>query len=75
MILVHGTDRLESTRLVLRRMTPDDLPFCARIHALREVAQDLYPGSRPCSSEGTAAWDHHAWPLATPGEARLEPSL
>src|SRR5260370_41194825 len=27
MTLAHGTDRLESARLVLRRITPDDLPF------------------------------------------------
>jgi hypothetical protein len=27
MTLAHGTDRLESARLVLRRIAPDDLPF------------------------------------------------
>jgi hypothetical protein len=26
MTLAHGTDRLESARLVLRRVAPDDLP-------------------------------------------------
>jgi len=29
MTLAHGTDRLESARLVLRRVAPDDLPFFA----------------------------------------------
>ena len=56
MTLAHGTDRLESARLVLRRITPDDLPFFTRIHALPEVAQHLYPGGRPRSREETAAF-------------------
>jgi [ribosomal protein S5]-alanine N-acetyltransferase len=56
MTLERGTDRLESARLVLRRIAPDDLPFFARIHALPEVAQHLYPGGRPRSPEKTAAW-------------------
>ena len=56
MTLARGTDRLESARLVLRRVTPDDLPFFTRIHALPEVAQHLYPGGRPRSPEETAAW-------------------
>ena len=42
MTLAHGTDRLESARLVLRRIAPDDLPFFTRIHALPDVAQYLY---------------------------------
>jgi ribosomal-protein-alanine N-acetyltransferase len=54
--LAHGTDRLESDRLVLRRITPDDLPFFARIHALPEVTQYLYPGGRPRSPEESVAW-------------------
>jgi hypothetical protein len=54
--LAHGTDRLESDRLVLRRITPDDLPFFARIHALPEVTQYLYPGGRPRSPEEAVAW-------------------
>ena len=37
MTLAHGTDRLESARLVLRRVAPDDLPFFTRLHALPEV--------------------------------------
>jgi ribosomal-protein-alanine N-acetyltransferase len=54
--LAHGTARLESARLVLRRVTPDDLSFFTRIHALPEVAQHLYPEGRPRSPEETAAW-------------------
>jgi RimJ/RimL family protein N-acetyltransferase len=56
MTLAHGTDRLESARLVLRRIVPDDLPFFTRIHGLPEVAQYLYPGGRPRSPEESAAW-------------------
>ena len=56
MTLAHGTDRLESARLVLRRIAPDDLPFFTRLHALPEVAQHLYPGGRPRSPEETAVW-------------------
>jgi len=56
MTLAHGTVRLESDRLVLRRITADDLPFFARIHALPEVAEHLYPGGRPRSAEETARW-------------------
>ena len=55
MTLPHGTDRLESDRLVLRRIAPDDLPFFARIHALPEVAQYLGPGY-PRPPERSAAW-------------------
>jgi ribosomal-protein-alanine N-acetyltransferase len=54
--LAHGTDRLESARLVLRRVMPADLPFFARLHALPDVAQHLYPGGRPRSPEETAGW-------------------
>ena len=56
MTLAHDTDRLESARLVLRRITPDDLQFFTRIHALPEVARHLYPGGRPKSPEETAKW-------------------
>ena len=58
MTLAHGTDRLESARLTLRRITPDDLSFFTRLHALSEVAQNLYPGGRPRAPEETAAWLH-----------------
>jgi RimJ/RimL family protein N-acetyltransferase len=56
MTLAHGTDRLESDRLVLRRIAPNDLPFFTRLHALSEVAQSLYPEGRPRSPEEVAAW-------------------
>lgn len=56
MTLAHGTDRLESARLVLRPITQDDLPFFTRIHALPEVTRYLYPGGQPRSPEWTAAW-------------------
>ena len=56
MTLAHGTDRVESARLLLRRVAPDDLPFFTRIHALPEVAQYLWV--RPRSPEETAAWLH-----------------
>ena len=54
--LAHGTDQLESDRLVLRRVTPADLPFFTRIHALPEVARGLWPEGRPRMSEETAQW-------------------
>ena len=69
MTLAHGTDRLESSRLVLRRIAPDDLPFFSRIHALPEVAQHLYPGGRPRSPEETAAWLQYT--LASYGQLAL----
>lgn len=56
MTLPHGTDRLESARLLLRRIVPDDLPFFTHLHALPDVARHLYPGGRPRSPEETAAW-------------------
>src|SRR5438128_6576975 len=56
MTLAHRTDRLESARLVLRRVAPDDLPFFTRIHAPPEIAQYLWV--RPRSLEETAAWLH-----------------
>jgi [ribosomal protein S5]-alanine N-acetyltransferase len=56
MTLMHGTDRLESTRLVLRRIAPDDLSFFGRIHSIPEVTQYLYPGGQPRSLEWTATW-------------------
>src|SRR6266850_3161844 len=56
MTLPRGTDRLESERLVMRRLTLDDLAFFTRIHALPEVAEHLYPGGRPRSPEETAAF-------------------
>jgi ribosomal-protein-alanine N-acetyltransferase len=54
--LTRGTDRIESARLVLRRVTLDDLSFFTRLHASPEVAQGLYPGGRPRSPEEVARW-------------------
>jgi [ribosomal protein S5]-alanine N-acetyltransferase len=56
MTLWHGTDRLESTRLVLRRITLDDLSFFVRVHSIPEVTRYLYPGGQPRSPEWTEAW-------------------
>jgi RimJ/RimL family protein N-acetyltransferase/mannose-6-phosphate isomerase-like protein (cupin superfamily) len=56
MTLAHGTDRLESPRLVMRRIAPDDLPFFTRLHALPKVAEHLYREGRPRSPEETKAW-------------------
>jgi len=56
MTLAYGTDRLETERLVLRRIAHEDLPFFTRLHALPSVAAYLYPGGRPRSSDETEAW-------------------
>jgi RimJ/RimL family protein N-acetyltransferase len=56
MTLARGTDRLESDRLVLRRVVPDDLPFYTRLHANPTVAEHLYPEGRQRSPEETKAW-------------------
>jgi RimJ/RimL family protein N-acetyltransferase len=53
--LAPGTDRLESERLVLRRITLDDSGFFARIQALPEVGRYIGPG-RPRSAEESHAW-------------------
>jgi len=55
MTLAPGTDRIESDRLVLRRITPDDGNFFARIHAMPEVRRYLGDG-RPYSAEDSRAW-------------------
>src|SRR5262245_8140160 len=56
MTLAHGTDRLESDRRVLRRVTLDDLRFYTHLHAHAQVAEHLYPEGRPRSPEETKAW-------------------
>jgi RimJ/RimL family protein N-acetyltransferase len=55
MTLERGTDRIESERLVLRRITENDLEFFARLHADPDVALYLGPG-RPRSSQETLTW-------------------
>jgi RimJ/RimL family protein N-acetyltransferase len=55
MTLARASDRIESTRLVLRRITPSDLPFFTRIHAVPDVVR--YTGhGRPRTAEETQAW-------------------
>jgi [ribosomal protein S5]-alanine N-acetyltransferase len=56
MTLTHREDRLETARLVLRRVALADLPFFTRLHASPEVAQGLYPEGRPRTPEETATW-------------------
>jgi ribosomal-protein-alanine N-acetyltransferase len=56
MTLAHGMDRLESARLVLRRIAQEDLPFFTRLHALPDVAQGLYPEGRPRTPVEVAGW-------------------
>ena len=55
MTLARTTARLESPRLVLRRIAPADLPFFTRIHAIPDVVR--YTGhGRPRSAEETKDW-------------------
>jgi ribosomal-protein-alanine N-acetyltransferase len=55
MTLARTTARLESARLVLRRIAPADLPFFTRIHAIADVVR--YTGhGRPRSAEETKDW-------------------
>jgi RimJ/RimL family protein N-acetyltransferase len=55
MTLVRGTDRIESERLVLRRMDRGDLEFLTDLHADPEVARYL-PLGRPRSSQESLVW-------------------
>ena len=55
MTLARTTARLESPRLVLRRIAAADLPFFTRIHAIPDVVR--YTGhGRPRSAEETKDW-------------------
>jgi RimJ/RimL family protein N-acetyltransferase len=56
MTLAPDTDRIESERLVLRRITGDDYDFFTRIHAMPEVGR--YIGG-PRSAESSRAWLEH----------------
>lgn len=56
MTLAHGTERLETERLLLRRVTPEDLPFYVRLHAMPAVAQGLWAEGRPQTAAQTEAW-------------------
>lgn len=55
MTLASGTDRIESERLVLRRITREDLPFYTRIQADPDVARYIATG-RPRSAEESRNW-------------------
>jgi RimJ/RimL family protein N-acetyltransferase len=55
MTLIPADEMIETERLVLRRVTADDLPFYARIHADPEVARYLSHG-RPRPIEETREW-------------------
>jgi len=56
MTLARGTERLETERLVLRRVALGDLSFFVRIHGMPEVARGLWPEGRPRTAEQTEAW-------------------
>ena len=53
------TDRIESERLVLRRITRDDYEFFARLHANSEVVRYIMSG-QPRSAEESRAWVERA---------------
>lgn len=55
MTLARATDRIESARLVLRRIAPGDLLFFTRIHAVAEIVRYIGHG-RPRSAEETQTW-------------------
>lgn len=55
MTLVHGTDRIESERLTLRRIARSDFDFFIHLHGDAEVARYLSHG-RPRSREESLAW-------------------
>ncbi len=55
MTLARATDRIESARLVLRRIAPADLPFFLRVHATADVVRYIGHG-RPRSVEETKEW-------------------
>lgn len=55
MTLLPTDDRIETERLVLRRIDRSDLPFYARIHAHPDVARYISHG-RPRSDEESRVW-------------------
>lgn len=55
MTLAPGTDRIESERLLLRRITRDDYDFFARLHGTPEVVRYIM-GGQPRSAEESRAW-------------------
>jgi RimJ/RimL family protein N-acetyltransferase len=55
MTLARGTDRIESGRLTLRRIVPNDFDFFVRLHADPDVALYL-PHGRPRTPQESIAW-------------------
>lgn len=55
MTLAHGTEQIESDRLIIRRIAASDADFYVRIHADPIVARYLGHG-RPRSTEESLAW-------------------
>lgn len=55
MTLARDTHQIESERLILRRIEPDDLEFFAHLHADPEVARYLSHG-RPRSHQESLTW-------------------
>ena len=55
MTLARDTDRIESDRLILRRIEPDDVEFFTQVHADPEVARYLSHG-KPRSPQESLAW-------------------
>jgi RimJ/RimL family protein N-acetyltransferase len=55
MTLARATDRIESARLVLRRIAPADLLFFTRIHSVAEIVRYIGHG-RPRSPQETSEW-------------------
>lgn len=55
MTLLRGTDRIESERLMLRRIDQEDFEFFIQLHADPEVARYLGHG-KPRSSQESVAW-------------------
>lgn len=56
MTLARGMERLETERLVLRRVSLADLPFYVRLHGMAEVARGLWLEGRPKTAGQTEAW-------------------
>lgn len=55
MTLARATDRIDSARLLLRRIAASDLLFFTRIHAVAEIVRYIGHG-RPRSAEETEEW-------------------
>lgn len=55
MTLLRGTDRIESERLILRRINEDDFDFFIHLHSDPGVARYL-PHGKPRSSQESLVW-------------------